>query len=59
MNEEKEYGERRSIKYKEGKMLFIWGHDEAIFKQFLLTKKTGWASMERLLSSQKMMELGC
>jgi hypothetical protein len=37
--QETEYGGRRSVRYKEGKMLFIWGHDEAIFKQFLLTKK--------------------
>jgi hypothetical protein len=39
MNEETKYGGRRSIRYKEGKMLIIWGHDEAIIKQFTLTKK--------------------
>jgi hypothetical protein len=39
MNEETEYGGKRSNRYKEGEMLFIWGHDEAIFKQFLLMKK--------------------
>jgi hypothetical protein len=39
MNEETKYGGRRSVKYKEGKMLIIWGHNEAIVKQFALTKK--------------------
>jgi hypothetical protein len=38
MNEETEYGGKRSNRYKKGEMLFIWGHDEAIFKQFLLMK---------------------
>jgi hypothetical protein len=37
MNEETEYGGKRSME-----MLFIWGHDEAIFKQFLLMKKKNW-----------------
>jgi hypothetical protein len=43
MNEETEYRGKRSVRYKEGKMLFIFGHDEAIFKQYLLTK-TSWVS---------------
>jgi hypothetical protein len=54
MKEEIYYGGGRSVTYKEGKMLFIWGHNEAIFQQFL----TWWAPMERLLMSKKDMEVG-
>jgi hypothetical protein len=41
MNAETTFGGKRSVRYKDGRMLIIWGHDEAIFKQYLLTKK-GW-----------------
>jgi hypothetical protein len=41
MNTETTFRGKRSIRYKDGRMLIIWGHDEAIFKQYLLTKK-GW-----------------
>ena len=39
MNEETKFGGRRSVGYESGRMLIIWGHDEAIVKQFTLTKK--------------------
>jgi hypothetical protein len=41
MNVETTFRGKRSIRYEDGKMLIIWGRDEAIFKQYLLTKK-GW-----------------
>jgi hypothetical protein len=42
MNKETTYGGNRSVRYdEEGRMLIIWGHDEAIIKQFTLTTK-GW-----------------
>ena len=40
MNEETKFGGRRSVRYESGRMLIIWGHDEAIVKQFTLTKKS-------------------
>ena len=40
MNEKTEFGGRLSVrKEQELKPLFIFGHDECIFKQFTLTKK--------------------
>jgi len=40
MNEETPFGGKRSVRHKNGLMLIMWGHDEAIFKQYLLTKKS-------------------
>ena len=40
MNKETQFGGQRSVRYPEGRMLIIWGHDEAIFKQYTLTKKS-------------------
>ncbi len=42
MSKETTYGGNGSVRYdEEGRMLIIWGHDEAIIKQFTLTTK-GW-----------------
>ncbi len=41
MNKEANYGGSQSVRYEEGRMLIIWGHDEAIIMQFTLTAK-GW-----------------
>jgi hypothetical protein len=58
LNEGTEYRRKRSVRYKEGKMPFIFGHDEAIFKQYLFPKKFGLVQMERLQSSPKIKEWG-
>jgi hypothetical protein len=58
MNEETKYGERRSVRCNEGEMLFIWGYDEAIFKQFVLTKKYWVGPNGETAIVPKMMELG-
>ena len=40
MNAQTPFGGNRSVRYPEGRMLIIWGHDEAIVKQFTLTSKS-------------------
>jgi hypothetical protein len=54
MNEETDFGGKRSVRYKEGKMLLVFGHDEVIFKY--IPKRVGLVQTERLQSSQKMKE---
>jgi len=40
MNAQTPFGGNRSVRYPKGRMLLIWGHDEAIVKQFTLTSKS-------------------
>jgi hypothetical protein len=40
MNAQTPFGGNRSVRYPEGRMLMIWGHNEAIVKQFTLTSKS-------------------
>jgi hypothetical protein len=49
MNEENAFGGRPSVRRdKSKKMMIKIGHDEAIMKQYLLTKKNGEVQMEKL-----------
>ncbi len=41
MESEMWFGGRRSVRYQDGKLLIILGHDKMIIKQYLLAKK-GW-----------------
>ncbi len=56
MNKETKFGGKRSVRYENGRMLIIWGHDEAIVKQFTLTKIAGPVPMEEQLLNQRMRE---
>jgi uncharacterized protein (DUF608 family) len=40
VNDETQFGGRRSVRYPDGKMLVVWGHDECIVKQYTLSKKS-------------------
>jgi hypothetical protein len=39
MNDETQFGGRRSVRYPDSKMLVVWGHEECIVKQYTLSKK--------------------
>jgi hypothetical protein len=56
MNKETKFGGNLSVRLKkEENPLIIFGHDEAIFKQYLLMKKHSMVQMEYLCWYQKMM----
>jgi hypothetical protein len=58
MNEETKFGGRRSVRYESGRMLIIWGYDEAIVKQFTLTKKSWTGSIGEIAIVPKYKRLG-
>ncbi len=39
MNAETTFGGKSRVRYKDGRLLIMWGLGKAIFKQYLLTKK--------------------
>jgi hypothetical protein len=57
MNKKAKFGGNMSVRLnREEKLLIIFGHNGAIFKQYLLTKKHGMVWMEYLCWYKKMMD---
>jgi hypothetical protein len=54
MHDKTQFGGRRSVRYPDGKMLVVWGHDECNIKQYTLSKNRGLVQIVILPLYQKM-----